>query len=270
MTQHSRLVERVRHELKFRVAKVLKSERITPQMARITLTSDDFGSFISLAYDDHCKVFFPEPGATDFPVPERGENGLVFPDGKRPESRDYTPRSYDNTARTLTLDFVLHGDGPASSWAEIAGPGDMIGVGGPRGSFVVRGDFDWYLLVGDETALPAISRRLEELPRDARAIAVIEVADNGEIQKIDAPENAEIHWLSREGAAPGDPHKLLGAVQGLELPKGDGYIFVAGESAMSKAVRHHMVDERGLNPDWIKAAGYWQAGSEDFDDGHAH
>ena len=97
-----------------------------------------------------------------------------------------------------------------------------------------------------------------------------EIADNGEIQKIDAPENAEIHWLSREGAEPGDLHKLLGAVQGLELPQGDGYVFVAGESAMSKAVRHHMVDERGHNPDWIKAAGYWQAGSEDFDDGHAH
>ena len=179
MTQHSRLVERVRHELKFRVAKVLKSERITPQMARITLASDDFESFISLAYDDHCKVFFPEAGATGFPVPERGENGLVFPDGKRPEARDYTPRYYDNAARTLTLDFVLHGDGAASGWAQDAKPGDTIGVGGPRGSFVVRGDFDWYLLVGDETALPAISRRLEELPRDARAIAVLELADNG-------------------------------------------------------------------------------------------
>lgn len=270
MTQHSRLVERVRHELKFRVATVLKSERITPRMARVTLTSDDLESFVSLAYDDHCKVFFPEAGTTEFPVPTRSENGLVFPDGKRPEARDYTPRHYDNAARTLTLDFVLHGDGPASSWAQEAKPGDSIGVGGPRGSFVVRGDYDWYLLVGDETALPAISRRLEELPRDALAIAIIEIADNSEIQKIDAPKGAEIHWLSREGAEPGDPHRLLGAIHGLELPDGDGYVFIAGESAMSKAVRAYMVDERGHNPDWIKAAGYWQAGIEDFDDGHAH
>ena len=270
MTEQTRIVERVRHELKFRVAKVVATERLTPKMARITLQSDEFSSFVSLAYDDHCKVFFAEPGQSEFPVPTRGENGLIWPNGARPEARDYTPRSYDNEKKTLTLDFVLHGDGPASGWAEKAGPGDTIGVGGPRGSFVVRGDYDWYLLVGDETALPAIGRRLEELPRDARAIALIEVADTDEIQTIDAPDGAEIKWVSREGAEPGDASLLLAAVRTIELPEGDGYVFVAGESAMSKAVRAYFVDERGHNPDWIKAAGYWQAGTEDFDDGHAH
>ncbi|WMT86332.1 siderophore-interacting protein [Pelagibacterium sp. 26DY04] len=270
MTDQSRFVERIRHELKFRVAKVVATERITPKMARITLQSDEFSSFVSLGYDDHCKLFFAEPGVSEFPAPVRGENGLIFPDGQRPESRDYTPRFYDNTARTLTLDFVLHGDGPASSWAQGAKPGDMIGVGGPRGSFVLRGDFDWYLLVGDETALPAIARRLEELPREARAIALIEVADTSEIQTIDAPAGADIKWVSREGGEPGDPSLLLAAVEMIDVPEGEGYIFVAGESAMSKAVRKYFVEERGHDPDWIKAAGYWQAGTQDFDDGHAH
>lgn len=270
MTDQSRFVERVRHELKFRVAEVTAVERLTPKMARITLQAEEFSSFVSLGYDDHCKLFFPEPGAAEFPIPSRGENGLVFPEGKRPPARDYTPRFYDTEARTLTLDFVLHGDGPASSWAQSARPGDMIGVGGPRGSFVLRGDFDWYVLVGDETALPAIARRLEELPRDARVIALIEVADTGEVQPMNAPEAAEIKWVSREGGAPGDPSLLLAGVQTLDLPRGDGYVFIAGESSMSKAVRAHFVEERGHNPDWIKAAGYWQAGSEDFDDGHAH
>lgn len=270
MTEQPRIVERVRHDLKFRIGKVVATERLTPKMARITLHSEEFSSFVSLAYDDHCKLFFAEPGQGEIVLPTRGENGLVWPDGRRPEARDYTPRSYDNVARTLTLDFVLHGDGPASEWAERAEPGDTIGVGGPRGSFVVRGEYDWYLLVGDETALPAIGRRLEELPRDARAIALIEVADTDEIQAIDAPEGAEIKWVSREGAEPGDASLLLSAVRTIDLPKGDGYVFVAGESAMSKAVRAYLVEERGLNPDWIKAAGYWQAGTEDFDDGHAH
>lgn len=270
MTDQSRFVERVRHELKFRVATVVATERLTPKMVRITLQSHEFDSFVSLGYDDHCKLFFAEPGQGEFPVPTRGENGLIWPEGKRPESRDYTPRHYDNEKKTLTLDFVLHGDGPASGWAETAKPGDMLGVGGPRGSFVLRGDFDWYLLVGDETALPAIARRLEELPRDAKAIALIEVADTNEIQTIDTPADAEVKWVSREGGEPGDPSLLLAAAQTIDLPKGDGYVFVAGESAMSKGVRKYLVEECGHNPDWIKAAGYWQAGTQDFDDGHAH
>lgn len=270
MTDQSRFVERVRHELKFRVATVLETEHITPKMVRVTLGCDDFASFVSLAYDDHCKVFFAEPGATGFPVPTPSENGLAFPSGQRPEARDYTPRYYDNTAKTMTLDFVLHGDGPASSWAEKAVPGHQIGIGGPRGSFVLRGAFDWYVLIGDETALPAISRRLEELPRDAVVFALIEVADTAEVQKIDAPKGARIKWVSREGAEPGTPDLLLAAARTLVLPEGDGYVFVAGESAMSKAVRRHFVEDRKHEPDWIKAAGYWQAGTQDFDDGHAH
>lgn len=270
MDNPSRFVERVRHELKFRIATVESAEKISPKMIRITLKSDDFADFTSLAYDDHCKVFFPEPGKSIDVKPERGPNGLIFPDGKRPEARDYTPRFYDNDAKTLTLDFVLHGDGPASTWAEAAKAGDSIGVGGPRGSFVVRGNFDWYLLVGDETALPAIGRRIEELPRDAKVIALIEIADMQEKQDLDAPADTEIIWLSRDGAEPGPADLLLNAAKALTLPSGDGYIFIAGEAKMSKAIRSHFADGLGHNPDWIKAAGYWQLGSEDFDDGHAH
>ena len=54
--------------------------------------------------------------------------------------------------------------------------GDRVLVGGPRGSFVVPADYDWHLLVGDPTALPAIRRRLEELPAGTR-VTVIAQAD---------------------------------------------------------------------------------------------
>ncbi len=269
MNAQTRFVERIRHELKFRIATVTHAERVTPKMARVMVTSPDLEGFASFAYDDHVKLFFAEP-RKGFPIPQPGPNGLVFPEGKRAESRDYTPRAFDPATNTLTLDFVLHGDGAASSWAENAKPGDQIGVGGPRGSFVVRGDYDWYLLIGDETALPAIGRRLEELPKSATAIAVVEIADDNERQEIDGPASTQIHWVSRNGAARGNPSLILNAVKSIELPGGDGYIFSAGESSMSKAVRAHFVDARGHNPDWIKAAGYWQAGSADFDDGHAH
>src|SRR6218665_3353075 len=125
-----RATERVRHELRFRIARVVSNERITPRMARITLHDPDFARFRSDAYDDHVKLFFAPPGETlDLPV--AGPNGLDFP-GARPEGRDYTPRRFDVERAEVVIDFVLHGDGPASSWAESAKPGDRIGVGGPR------------------------------------------------------------------------------------------------------------------------------------------
>src|SRR5690606_5189977 len=198
-----RQVERVRHELRFRIAEVVRNERITPRMARITLTSPDFEGFRSDAYDDHVKLFFAPPGES-LAMPTPGANGLVFPEGAvRPEARDYTPRRFDRARREVVIDFVLHGDGPAASWAARAASGDTVGVGGPRASFVVRGEFDWYLLVGDETALPAIARRIEELPSGARVMAFVEVADAAERQQFETAAALELHWLLRDD--PGAP-----------------------------------------------------------------
>lgn len=259
-------VERVRHELKFRIADVVSSERLTPRMVRITLSHPDFAAFPSLAYDDHCKLFFPSPGV-ELVMPERGPNGLIWPDdAPRPEGRDYTPRSVDPSRQQVVIDFVLHGDGPASTWAQSAKPGDTVGIGGPRGSFVVKGDFDYYLLVGDETALPAIGRRIEELPAGAKVIAFIQVADAAERQMFATSSPVEIHWLDRSAGAP----SLADAVRAAVLPAGNPYAFIAGESSASAAVRDHLVTDRGFDPDRIKAAGYWRKGEADHDDGHAH
>src|SRR5690606_33763287 len=98
-------IERVRHELRFRIAEVVRNERITPRMARITLALPEFESFRSDAYDDHVKLFFPPPGGP-LVMPARGPNGLVFPEGvPRPEARDYTPRRFDPATGELVIDF---------------------------------------------------------------------------------------------------------------------------------------------------------------------
>lgn len=261
-----RQVERVRHELRFRIAEVVRNERITPRMARITVTAPDFESFRSDAYDDHVKLFFAPPGEA-LAMPAPGPNGLVFPEGAvRPEGRDYTPRRFDWERRELVIDFVLHGDGPATRWAAGAMPGDTVGVGGPRASFVVRGAFDWYLLVGDETALPAIGRRIEELLPGARVMAFIAVADAAERQSFETAATLELHWLLRD--EPG-ARTLREAVAAAELPPGTGYAFIAGEAAMAAGLRADLV-ARGCDPAFVKAAGYWRLGEADFDDGHAH
>ena len=131
-------------------------------------------------------------------LPVLGADGLAFADGAiRPTVRDYTPRRFDAVSQTLTVEFVLHGDGPAASWARQATPGDWLAVGGPRGSFLAPDDYDAYLLAGDETALPAISRRLEEMPPGVRAIVLVEVADRHEERHLPTAANASIVWLHR-------------------------------------------------------------------------
>lgn len=261
-------VERVRHELKFRMASVVSNTRITPKMARIVLHSPDFEGFASLGYDDHVKLFFvPESGELVMPRP--GPNGPEMPEGvARPEGRDYTPRYFDAAQNHLTIDFVIHGDGVASTWAETAQPGDPIGVGGPRGSFVVKGDADYYLLVGDDTALPAIGRRIEELPAGTKVTAFIEIDTSKERQHIETNSDLDITWIERDHHRPGI--YLAEQLERTQLPEGHGYAFIAGEAEMSKRLRAHLVEQRGFDPDHVKAAGYWRAGEQDFDDGHEH
>lgn len=258
-------VERVRHELKFRIAEVVSNQLLTPRMARITLRHHTFAEFPSVGYDDHVKLFFPAPGV-EIVMPLRGTNGLIWPEGKElPEGRDYTPRSFDRTKQEVVIDFVLHGDGPASTWAASARPGDTLGVGGPRGSFVVKGDLDFYLLAGDDTALPAIGRRIEELPSGAKVIALVEIASPAERQTFVHDVALDLHWVERSAGA-----NLVDAVKAATIPAGDGYFFIAGELSASAAIREYLVTDRGVDSGRVKAAGYWRQGDPGHDDGHAH
>nr|WP_100001538.1 siderophore-interacting protein [Phyllobacterium zundukense] len=264
----NRSPQRIRHETRLRLLEVQAVKRITPLMLRVTLAGDQLEGFISPGYADHIKIFFPQAG-NDPVLPVLGPDGLAFPDDKpRPQMRDYTPRVFHAATNTLEVDFVLHGDGPASSWAAQAEVGEKIVIGGPRGSMIIPDAFDWYLLAGDETALPAISRRLEELPATARAVAVIEVADKEEEQALTTEASAEIIWVHRNGAEAGNNDLLLRKIEALNLPEGDCYAFIASESSISKAVRNHLVDQRGFNGEWVKAAGYWLRGVADAHEPH--
>ncbi|QQC65879.1 siderophore-interacting protein [Paraburkholderia ginsengisoli] len=255
-------VQRVRHPLKFRLLQVKQVRALTPHLIRVTFTGDDLHDFVSASFDDHIKVFFPERGADKPTLPEAGPDGPVFPAGQRPTARDFTPRRFDRDARELDIEFAMHEAGPAASWAAQAKVGQYLGIGGPRGSFVVPTAFDWHLLVGDETALPAIARRLEELPAGARVAAVIEVADAS--AQIDFATRTELHlvWCHRNGNGERGA-ALLQAVRDIYLPEqGEGYVWAAGESATMRAVRQHLCSERGVDKSRIRAASYWKQGAQ--------
>lgn len=136
----------VRHETRQRRLEVRAVERVTPHPLRVTLGGDSLDGFSSPGLDDHARLFFPaEDGSLNLPRSARTARSSV-PD---PAMRDYTPRHPDPRAATLQIDFALHEAGPATRRAERARPGQVLGVGGPRGSFIVPTDFDWHLLVGD-------------------------------------------------------------------------------------------------------------------------
>jgi NADPH-dependent ferric siderophore reductase len=250
----ARTPRRVRHEPRRRQLQVERVERIAAHMLRVTLGSDLKG-FLSLGFDDHVKLYFPgEPPAAG------GEPAMV--------SRDYTPRRYDPAAETLDIEFVLHDAGPATRWAEQARPGQLLSIGGPRGSFIIPTDFDWHLLIGDDTGLPAIARRLGELPAGTRAVVLAEVDDPADRVTFDTAADLSVTWAYREGAEAGSSDVLARTLGTLSLPAGDYYAWVACESLIAKALRVQLIADHGANPKWMRAAGYWRRGAVAVHENH--
>ncbi|VTU23743.1 NADPH-dependent ferric-chelate reductase [Variovorax sp. SRS16] len=263
-----RLPRRLRHELRFRQLQVRTVQRLTPHLIRITLGGEALDGFTSPGFDDHAKLFFPDPQTGALTLPTAGPGGPVWPEGAKPTMRDYTPRRHDAAAGTLEIDFALHDAGPATQWAERARPGDVLGVGGPRGSFIVPTEFDWHLLIGDDTALPAIWRRLAELPAGARAVVIAEVDGEADELAFESAAGIDLQWVHRRGAEPGTGTLLLDALRKKTLPEGDFHAWVACESAAAKALRAHLVGERGAHPKWVRASGYWRRGAVATHDTH--
>ncbi|MCK1791443.1 siderophore-interacting protein [Pseudomonas violetae] len=251
-------IHRVMHEIKRRRLEVLRVVDLTPRMRRITVGGPQLAGFVSLGADDHVKLLFPQNAAEQAAM-ENLVLGAGKDNGPMPAMRDYTPRRYDLDALELDIDFVLHGDGPASTWAEQAKPGQFLHIGGPRGSMIVPDIFDSYLLIGDETALPAIARRLEGLAPNRRALVVIEVENGAEQQRLESPAQVDVIWVLREG---GQDH-LLTTVKQLTIPGGSLYAWVATESKMSRQIRRVLLDEHGLDEKFVKAVGYWRLDDSD-------
>lgn len=269
MTENKFAVTRVRHELKMRTVQVKRVERLSELFVRVTFTGEDLRDFVSGSFDDHVKVFIGPDGVSAPVLPTVGPDGVVFPEGvARPAARDYTPRRYDPQALELDIDFVLHGDGPAGTWAAQAQVGQVLGIGGPRGSFVVPMSFDWHVLIGDETALPAIARRLEELPANAQAIVLVEVPDASSHIALNTQAQATVRWLHRDGTEAGKSTLLPEAARELALPPGEGYVWVAAESAVARAVREVMVGTHGIEKSRIRAASYWKRGAQAVHETH--
>ena len=236
--------ERVRHPFKARHLQLLSREQISPGFLRLTLVGE-LRDFSSTGFDDHFKLILPQEGR-DKPVLPEMVDGKPVVDGPRPTMRDYTPLRW--TTNTLTVDFALHDSGPATDWARTAPMGSWVGVAGPRGSMVIRKDFDWYWMLADASALPAVERALLELPETAQVTLrlAVPVADR---RALSSSAQVDLQWVD----------SLTDAVQVLDMPEEEGFVWAAGEHSEMAALRKIVV-AKGATPRRMRIAAYWKRG----------
>ncbi|MFI9806961.1 siderophore-interacting protein [Streptomyces sp. NPDC052301] len=244
-----------------RTAHVVRTERLTPHMQRVVLGGEGLADFAADTCTDHYVKLLFGPEGVSYPEPFDLERiRAEFPREQWPVTRTYTVRAWDPEHRELTLDFVIHGDeGLAGPWATRVRPGETVRFMGPGGAYAPAPDADWHLLVGDESALPAIARALETLPADARAHAFVEVSGPAEEQKIDS--EVDVRWLHRGDRPVGEA--LLEAVRGLDFPAGRLHAFVHGEAGFVKELRRLLRVERQIPREDLSISGYWRLGHDE-------
>lgn len=251
LTQEQNYPQRVMNELRFRELIVLRVERISAAFQRVVLGGEALEGFCSRGFDDHTKLFFPEPG-TVFSPPTVTDEGIVWGEGVRPLSRDYTPL-YDASAGELAYDFFIHDGGVASQWALHARPGDKLIIGGPRGSLVVPERYHWQLYVCDESGMPALRRRLAALSQCAQkpqVRAIVTVAEAG-YQDYLAQCGFEIDWVVGH-----NEQTVAEKLAALKVPSDDYFIWLTGEGKALKSWLDGFITE-AIDPRRVRSQAYW-------------
>lgn len=220
---------------------VLNNQQLTTNMRRITLGGIGYKGFPDAVEGSYIKLFFAV-----------GE--------EQPALRTYTVRSQRHELGEIDVDFVVHGDsGPASAWACRAKAGDCITMGGPGRGRMVNTPSDWFFMVGDMTALPALSVNLEQLPTDARGYVVIEILHATDKQSLQLPAGIEIDWIVNPSDQP-ETSKLLDAVASKTWLAGEPDIWAACEFSAMRSLRRYFKQERMVGKRQVYASSYWKHG----------
>jgi NADPH-dependent ferric siderophore reductase len=246
----------------FREMRVVGAREVTPRMRRVTLAGEDLARFAHGGL--HIRLLFPPAGLAEPSWPTLGEDGrIVWPTGEaKLTGRIYTIRALDVARSEVEIDFVLHGGDayPGAGFAMTARPGDIVGMTGPGGGDTPPAD--WYLIAGDETALPVIGRMLEGLPHSAHAVVRIEIADAAEEQALSSAASIDLAWLHRGDAEAGSTTLLEDAIRGIAIPDDGRRVFVwtGCEHKTFRAIRKYLRAERGLTRKQHMVAAYWRRG----------
>ncbi len=243
-------------------AAVVRTTPLSPHYTRVTIGGAQLAAFEYQGLDQLVRLFFPRPEQTELRMPTAAGNGwmaqtLLMPARTRPYVRNYTVRSFRADELELDIDFVVHGDGPASTWAVNAAPGDPVGLFDEGTMYQPHEAADWQLLVADESAVPAALAIAERTAGTIPTTAYLEVPSVEDI--VPVPEGVEVVWLPRT-----DPHAIPGRLaleraRSIDIPLGRSTVFVAGESGLATGLRRQLVG-RGIPKPGITFWGYWRHG----------
>ncbi|WP_152364712.1 siderophore-interacting protein [Microlunatus speluncae] len=259
------------HPVSLREVEVVRIADLTPGLRRVTLSGAQLRAFTSAngfaqpaftspGFDDDIRLVFRYPGQEAPVLPVQRERGVDLPRSPRPLSKVYTVRRWDPAAGELDVDFVKHGVGVGTTWAYRTAVGDRIHLFGPSASRSFPADADWLLVAGDDTAIPAIARLLDELPEGVRAQVFVEVAEDSHRLELRALPGVEVTWLVRDGAEAGTTTLLRDAVRSSDWWEGRPFAWLAGEQTAVRDLRRHLVEERGVPKEDIEFTGYWRRG----------
>jgi NADPH-dependent ferric siderophore reductase len=255
-----------------------RTEQLAAHLVRVHLGGSGFDTFTQdanpdrlAATDKYVKLYFARAELGLVPPFDLDELRQTLAPEDLPVLRTYTVRSVDYVARTIAIDFVVHGDeGIAGPWAASAQPGDLLATSSPGGMYSPDSDPGIeHLLLGDDSAIPAIAAALEAMTPTARGLALIEVTNSADEIPLAHPENVELRWVHRESGgrhSAGSPETavagtaLVASVQDLPAATRPVQVFAHGERGAMNALRAILQDGWGIERRALALSAYWALG----------
>jgi len=240
---------------------VSATRTIHEHLVEVTFAGGDLHELEPVGPDTFLYVLLPPPGRTELTIDRdfRWEEVPNMAEEDRPVGAYYTLRRWRPEVAELDVLMVLHPDpGPAGAWAERVQVGDPVALWGPRTAWDPPANTDRYVLVADETGLPAAAVILETLDPDVPVQVIAEVADASARQELPERPSVQVTWLHRDGAHAGTTTLLADAVAALDRPGGTPYVWGGGESKAMTACRRHVRDTWGLEQAQVSLLAYWR------------
>ncbi len=252
------MLSKLRRRPPMRQVTVQTIEQVTPRVRRIVFSGETLAGFSVSRPGAHIKLLF---GADT--------NGAADPKKMRSQMRTYTPRSFNPDTNELTVEFVLHGNGLASTWASQAQVGAPLTVAGPGGGMDIPASLKTMVMLVDESAIPAAGTVLEALPAGCTPIVICEVEDASELRSLSSSVDVEPTWLFRQEQA-ARPGMLLENYLPEALTRvkdsDDVFWWIACEANAMRQMRAYLLNQQGISKKRLVSRGYWKAGASNHPD----